>query len=324
MKPVNRIYVHFADFYHVERARLNRVTTDMIRRTLSAATRLSLLFADEVVFPASSVFESPECQRLMSEFPEFLDHGVLRMSAGDATVTDHLESKLSAYNSTSTGYFLRAYRKSRGLILPTYIEKKGSSTREISAAWRNTLENHGFIARIRDETGIDLPVGFERIWAGVPEGLQGQAFVPTHAAEVLRQQGFAGGGLEHLVARPIERAYIDGYGSALDAYVLLGVPYLSYALLETDLRTPFKLRYQNLLAGLNAFGLASLIGESPSAALFTLWCQPEWDDFARGVLSPTSSKDLYGRAAHLRRFLESESLTQKRACARGGRVIQVS
>src|SRR5256885_10039075 len=47
-------------------------------------------------------------------------------------------------------------------------------------------------------------------------------------------------------SRPIERAYIEGYLSALDAHVLVGVPHISSPPLEAELRTVLKLSFIDL------------------------------------------------------------------------------
>ena len=309
MKPAKRIYVHFADYYHHERARLNLAKASAIFRTLSDAIRISVLFANEVFFPASSIFESANCRRLMLQFPEFRESGVFKISAGHANVAEHVESKLKSYGESSPSHFLKSYRKRHGLIFPSYIQKKGSSTESITVTWRAVLEDDTFLAQIRASTGVSLPPGFEKVWARVPEDLEGQAFVPAHAAELLRRAG-GEGHLSILAARPIERAYIDGYLRELDAHALVGVPHISSDLLECELRSVKKLRYIDLYRALTTQNLMSLISEAPSRVLFELSCDPEWDRLSIDLVTKDNSKHASERARYLRERLEAKIVEQ--------------
>lgn len=283
MKPIRRLYIHFADYYHVRRARLNLTPASDIARSLSAAVRIAVLFAHEVYFPASSLFESPDCRRVMQELPEFREHNVLKIAAADATVTEHLESKAASYGAGSPRELLNAYRQRHKFALPTYVEKKGSSTAEITRVWRGMPDDGDFMRAIREKTGEKLPGDFGKVWERVPQGLQKRAFVPAHAADLLRVGGCAGS-LESIIAKPIERAYIDGYGEALNAYVLTDVPYLSSGALEADFRNPNRLSYRDVLQGLSAHRLLDPVLTVESSILFELACSAEWDRFANGLL----------------------------------------
>ncbi|KRQ07237.1 hypothetical protein [Bradyrhizobium manausense] len=302
MKSAKRIYVHFADYYHSERAQLNGAKSADISRALSTAIRLSVLFANEVFFPASSLFESKNCRALMLQFPEFREVGIFKMSAGDTNLAEHIESKLGAYDERSPRHFLKSYRRQYG-DLPSYVQKKGSSTAIITREWNAVLDDDTFLRRIRDNSGVQLPPDFEKIWAKVPEDLQGQAFVPDHAAALLRQAG-GQGNLSILAAQPIERAYIDGYARSLDAHLMLGVPHVSCDALETDLRSSKRLNYLDLYRSLTAHQLMDLIIEAPSDALFKFSCDLEWDHFSHELLAEVSSPEMSARAEHLRGQLD--------------------
>ncbi|MBC6718390.1 hypothetical protein H9Q09_19585 [Aurantimonas sp. DM33-3] len=311
MKPVTSLYVHFADYYHVRRAKLNFTSPADIARSLSNALKIAVLFSREVYFPASSLFESPDCRRVLQELPEFREHNVLKMAAGDTNVTEHLERKAAAYGVGSPRELMQAYQKRHRFSLPTYVEKKGSSTSEITRVWHEMLDDSEFLEQVRKKTGTPLPSGFERIWEDVPQNLGSRAFVPAHAASLLQAAGHIGA-LEDVVALPIERAYIDGYGVSLGAHVLTEVPYLSSSSLESSFANCRKLNYPDVLAGLASHRVAELLLAAPSSVLFEIACSAEWERFAAELLAPASGGDTAQLAAHLRSLLQARLMDDSR------------
>lgn len=315
MKPIPRLYVHFADYYHVRRAKLNMTPHADIANTLSKAARIAVLFAHEVYFPASSLFESPDCRRVVSELPEFREQNIIKMAAGDANVTAHLESKAAAYGVGSPTELSRAYGRRQRFSLPTYVEKRSSSTADITRAWNEILHDEEFTSRIRDRTGVPLPKDFRDRWESVPADLVGRAFVPDHAVDVLRTIGTIDQ-LRDIVDLPIERGYIDGYGMALDAHVMIEVPYLSSAKLETALRNPAKLSYRDVMQRLTALRLVDQFLTLPSRVLFEIACRTEWERLAQDIVRPGADPDVALIASSLCEELSSRSAEDVRKISR--------
>lgn len=306
MKAIPTIYIHFADYYHVQRARQNLVKARDIANTISEAARIAAVFADDVYFPASSLFESSECRRIMHELPEFRAAGTLKMSAGDATVVEHLESKAASYNDNSPRDLLRAYQQRHGLTLPTYVQRDGSSTKAITAAWRLHGEQDSFIRQIRERTGCALPDAFDAKWQSVPSELNGSAFVPSHARDVLRRLGIEGA-LDNLIALPIESAYISGYATSLKSSIFVNVPHLSSKTLEQKISAQSKIDYEKIIRWLARLDLLEPIKEAPSSALFRFSCSSEWEAVSKLAISSPDSPELKHLAVEARAIILSQS-----------------
>jgi hypothetical protein len=134
-KPITAIYIHFLDYYHSNRAaRAYLAHRKEVQNEAHLAFRIALLFAEIVIIPASSYFESPLCRAMLNRHPEFRRYGALKLSARDPSLAEHIESKRAAYDERSPEQFLKAYRTKNRVPFPGYIQKRSSSTFRISNA----------------------------------------------------------------------------------------------------------------------------------------------------------------------------------------------
>lgn len=279
---IDRIYIHFSDYYHTRRAAQNGAHEADIRRALEWSFRLALLFSKEVVFPASSIFESARCRDLISNYPEFRANGLIRMAAGDANILDYLEGRAKAYDASSPRELLRAYSLKNASGLPSFDEKRGSSTVAIRERWLSLGSDDTHYGELASRSGESLPPKHAHIWNDLPDRLGLRAFIPAHAMQLLLKEGF-NPRIAPEVDLAIESAYIQGYAHALDAGLLVDVPFLAWRALESNLHGTPSYSYLTLNEAIARHFLCTVVSKAASADLFALVAQPEWQVFAACV-----------------------------------------
>jgi len=180
-KPFNAVYIHFLDFYHLKRAMIdNLARRRQIYKEADLASRIALLFAKSAIIPLSSYFESDLCKYILRRLPDFVSYGVIKVSAGDLSIADHIESKRISYDHRSPEALMKAYRNRNKIPFPSYVPKKHSSTTAIRSGWLDVL-NQGDPRTVLDPQSLadlDLPLNFHpaaiRVSAGfMPSGAGG-------------------------------------------------------------------------------------------------------------------------------------------------------
>jgi hypothetical protein len=189
-KPITAIYIHFLDYYHSSRATGAYLARKReVEKEAHLAFRMALLFAETAIIPASSYFESPLCRAMIKCHPEFSPYGVLKLSARDLSLLEHIESKRAAYDERSPEQFLQAYRRKSRVPFPRYIQKRSSSTDRIRCGWMDTIERTDPRMVLDPEGAAGLTADIEQLWPKIPDMLGDRAFVPSHVADIFSLHG---------------------------------------------------------------------------------------------------------------------------------------
>lgn len=265
-----RIYIHFLDIYHYLRASTG--TKVSFRRLVAEgrlAFRLAFLFADELLIPASSFFESPLAKRILSEHDDLIRMGFVALTAGDASLDEHQDSKRKQYGVFSPPYLRRAYDRRIRTAVPPYVCTAGSSVGAISKEWIDFLEGGRLRENIERSVwiGAKSPQSIEAAWRRVPGELLGRAFVPDHARDILARMGIADPPMP-LLELSIEAPYVSAYANRLRAGLVVDLVYLKSPFLTTSLLWP--LSYRRMAVALATLGLLPLVRDADTQLLLAI------------------------------------------------------
>ncbi|MGI5269448.1 hypothetical protein ACQEUU_09880 [Nonomuraea sp. CA-218870] len=291
------VYIHFLDYYHYTRARMKwRISVKAIRQEARRALRLAVLYADELILPASSFFESGLARDLVREHAELVDLGYLWISAAEPSLEEHRESKLDQYDRSSPREIYLAYKKRHAFHLPPYRQRVGSSTRTITERWLGVLGGEDVRKQLDPGAVLDLPSGLGERWSSIPDSLQGRAFVTSHVVDLLRRQRMEMPG--YLLDPIIEGAYVESYTGPLDAKLVGGLVYLRSPFAMQADRVSF--RYDQVTRSLVALDLLHPLDAASASQLVRLRLTPEWRYLAAWM---SRGERMGARAAENAKFL---------------------
>lgn len=270
---VSRIYVHFLDFYTYARSRQDGVSQSAILTESRRALRLSVLFAEQLLVPASSYFESRVARRLIREHAALADLGVIHLAAAEESLTAHRGAKLAQYDSTSPAEIRNGYRSARLSGAPPYLRRDGSSVAAIRADWIGLLERDELAAALDPTGALGVTPELERHWARVPTELGGRAFVTAHVSRLLGE--YLRTVPETRVASVIETSYIRSYARGLEARLVTG-----FSRLRSRTALPYIVEafsFQQVQRNLVALRLDGALDILPVDSLLVLRALPEWN-----------------------------------------------
>ncbi len=280
--PVERIYIHFLDYYHEARARKNfSISNETIFREALFGFRIALIFADELVIPASSYFESRLCRRMLRLHSGFVETGDIAISATEPSLVEHRQQKESQYGSASPTGLQDSYRRRPAQVPPRYIRRTGRSTPLIRRQWLGALDGPDIRRQLDPEGELELPADVEVLWSQVPELLAGQAFIPDHVLNIFQVRGTKAITRNHFEGI-IEGAYTAGYARSLGAALMTEMIYL-----ESPFQTPediIRIPYRRISRALSALDLRSPLIAAEPRALIRMRSLPTWTALANIIL----------------------------------------
>jgi nucleoside phosphorylase len=257
---------------------------------------------------------------VLKVYPEFCRYGVLKLSARDLSIAEHVESKIAAYDERSPQQLLKAYRGINRVPFPGYLQKRSSSTVRIRCGWMDVVERTDPRKVLDPEGTAGLNAAMEGLWRKIPEILGDRAFVPSHVADIFCSERIYLPSQEGLNA-VIEPLYIDGYSADFEAAVIADLPSLTSPF-EAGLLGRGKISFVTTAERLESLGLLDLIETIDSRTMFRLRCSAEWDAVAAAILNgATASKEIREQAEALRRRLAEE--TQRPAKAKTTEPLQI-
>lgn len=242
------LFLHFFDTHFLEEVGGRSATAPYIERELSLATRLAIVAADEVLVPAASYFERPECRRVIEEFEPVFDAGVIYLVGGGSSTEEYLESKLEQYRPGTEQRHAYEAAARASLHHPPYRSRQRSTTEDIAVFWQDTLEMPDFPAAIFGKQ-LQLPTDLEVAWATVPERLGRDAFIVEYVQPLIFGRDL------NVVARNrlhgvINQGYFASYARELSAGLVTDLVYLAsrHALTSGGRDLPFKAFRERLRA----------------------------------------------------------------------------
>jgi len=133
---------------------------------------LALLAADEVLVPASSYFESAHCRRIVDAFKDAWSEGHLFLVGGARSLEEFIGARLEQYPpKSSQGKLYTGVLRTIVDDRPPYIQTTARSTARMKDLWSAAVDEDGFPLNMFGTDVTHLPVGFESLWAQMPERL---------------------------------------------------------------------------------------------------------------------------------------------------------
>jgi len=269
MPFIKSVFLHFFDIHYLEEKRVDKF---LQQATFEAfwATRFSILSAYEVLIPASSFFESKLCRKIISQYRELFDSGIIILVSNNHNIEEFLEEKLIQYNENDEQFSIyKEALHSMDLCLPMR-KRQRSSTLDIVKDWRLILNSGKFINEITSHQKVDLPRDFEDRWYRVPDKLEKRAFIVPNVIPLLITNSNLF--IEDKLHGIINKAYFNSYIEDLKSGIVSDLVYLepNYQLLTAgNMIIPYKfilreLKKRNLLDYVSALNNNDLIqyGES--------------------------------------------------------------
>ena len=272
-----RVFLHFFDIHFLEMLGLYPVPPQMkdaIESECALATRLAILCCDEIYLPAASYIEADICYRLISEFEDLFQYGLITLMGGGTNIAEFLEEKLRQYKRQSVQF--KRYKSALRILhkYPPFAPRKASATNDIVETWRATLKS-GNIGHVVKETGFCAPNEFESRWESVPERLEGKAFVPDYVRPLLFSEP-APSLVINRVRSLINASYFGSFTRELCAGVVDSLVYLAA---PNDIPTYGEnIPYKQLLAECRLSGLIKPLRTLPAEQLLSLKKRKSWQE----------------------------------------------
>lgn len=277
-----RLFVHFLDHWHSDRAiRLHKIPFEVVLREALFAFRISWLFFDELIIPASTYYESPLAHQILELHPLMAELGLLLVSASEESLGDHRAAKEAQYNDPSLSPLYHAYRSSAPkLTQPAYIQKRHSSLRAIQENWIDLIGSSRFPVLLNPTGERRLPKNADTLWSRVPGELGNDAFVIDHVAPLLSRLGLRGVPRLSLEGA-IEPPYIGGYSDSLNAQLCNTLVYL-----ESPFEIPNRLgsfAFKDIAILLTSLGLNKALLNAQEQNILLTKATQAWLSFERRV-----------------------------------------
>ena len=91
------VFLHYFDVHFLELKQAH-LYEDAIAKEARVATRLALLWGEEILVPAASYFESQICKAIISELQPYFGRGFVWLVGGGANVEEFIYKKLQQYD----------------------------------------------------------------------------------------------------------------------------------------------------------------------------------------------------------------------------------
>ncbi|HEV2780119.1 MAG TPA: hypothetical protein VGX25_12065 [Actinophytocola sp.] len=289
MNPTRRLYLHFMDAYHGQRAARNAHSWESVVEEARRAFRISLSLAERVYVPASSFFESELARHILLTHPMSSAMGRVWLTAGDTSLEEHREGKIAQYHAKSPLALGTAYLKAIDSNVG-YWRRAGRMRRHLESRWLGRLRADDLLNDVDPLGELDLSRSLERAWERVPDELGGLAFIPGHAEDILAKL-WSGNvrTVSPYVTRLIESSYVERYMLSLGAGVVTDLVRLASPFpLPTH---PDSISYARALETVVRHELTALL-DAPDEVLFLAGV-----DRIRGAITAPSRGKVEPRAA---------------------------
>lgn len=266
---LGRLFVHFFDIHFIG-SKLGTGVGSIQEKVLAEgrrATRLSVMFAEETVIPASVYIESALCQAVVDELEPLWDTGRLWLMASADSLQEFAEEKLRQYQRKSPQYARYRRVAKKGRVAPPIRRRRHSATRDIESAWMRSSDLTTIASIVNPLGDLTLSGAVLDCWREVPRTLRGLAFTGEYVSEQLRDAELPAVALAR-VNDYINREYFHSYARELGAGVVRDLQYLSapYELASYG----FDLPYRGVCRVLREMGLLAKVDDARAFDLLTL------------------------------------------------------
>ena len=270
MEKAHRIFLHYFDMHFLQEKVGNEVGA-AVRNEARLATRLAILWSDEVIIPAASYFESEVCRSIVDEHKDLLELGAIILVGNAGSLGEFVDKKLTTYPARS--HQSKEYRKAQKRCgnVP-FITRFSSATNDIREDWINVLhlEKLGIVLK---DCGLSVTTELEKNWEQLPERLGMQAFTPLHALQLLEPEN-KNRVFNHKISNLVNASYFSSFTRDWGAGIVKELIFLGagYSVPTYGKNLPYRI----LLRLLRERGMLERVVKSSSVELISLKNDPQW------------------------------------------------
>lgn len=270
MEETTRIFLHYFDVHFLQ----EKVGSDVGKVVVGEArlaTRLAILWADEVIVPAASYFESEICRNIIDDHRDLLELGIIILAGNAESLSEFVDKKLVSYSARSQQSInYRKARKRRGEV--PFVTRQSSATSDIKNDWLSIVRGD----RLGEElvgSGLAISTELEKNWEELPGRLGLKAFTPLHALQLLEVDG-RNRIVKHKVSNLINASYFSSFTRDWRAGIVEELIYLGAGCTVASYGN--NMPYRALVRLLRERRLLERVSKVPSFDLIALKRNMEW------------------------------------------------
>ena len=222
---LQRLFLHFFDTHFIA-DKGSAAERPSFFEEMRFATRLAVASADRVYIPAASYFESPLCRQIVDGLDDLVDLGFIALAGSAINLDEYLRERQDEdfYRIGSVQHSWYRAHHDAALRIP-YERRKRSATRDISAHWRQSVEDESLARKLRNATDYAI-LSVESRLERVPEEIGSLAFIPEHVFEILDSRNLSPL-IQSRIRSVINEAYFESYTRDLDCGVVVDLHHLA-------------------------------------------------------------------------------------------------
>ena len=275
---IDSIFLHYFDIHFIREKKQGCLFPSIIFQEMYLATKFSLLSANTVIVPASSFFESPECNEIILSFSCLFDSGMIFITGNASSVEEFAESKTIEYQENEYQRTVYSEILSTDFHIP-FARKNSSSSKAISKYLQKIL-TEGSVPNLFSNSGAPIPRNIERRWERIPEKLAHKAYIVENIQPLLFSNGQKSITISNKLLNIINKPYFGCYIDELNCSFVSDLAYLGSDYLPQDI-TLLSLPYKYIHQALRKKGLLKKIYDLKPENLLEYRESEEW----AGILS---------------------------------------
>ncbi|MEQ8462806.1 hypothetical protein [Coleofasciculus sp. E1-EBD-02] len=222
--------LHYLDHYVLQMIgyeRLKPKIQQAIRQECQAATRLAILFADQVFVPAVSYYQSSICRKVIDYYRDIFDTGIIRIIADAYSLEEFQDNRLREYEPGSIEFNLYQKILDISRLQPSIYSCTENTTIALHNEWNNTLLQDIdiaaiFAAKLPYEL---LPNDMTNRLIALPEKLHDQAFIVRNIYPKLFSENYIS--IANELLKIINELFFNWFTRKLKSGVVTDLVYLN-------------------------------------------------------------------------------------------------
>lgn len=248
MNRAKNIFLHFFDMHYLREKGVKEWKSAIFREA-SLATRFAVLFADCIIVPASSYFESPLCREIIDSYSDLHFLGLFKLVGNASNIDEFVSFKTIQYELNESTFSTYKTVEISDINIP-FSKRKHSSTTDIADQWKNLLVSKDIKPIFSNSHGIVVPKNIEYLWHETPGNLAGKPFIVDNVFPILFPSQTPNIFAINTLHSFINQYYFNSYTREFQAGVVSDLVRLEpeYQIFEYDVSLPYRYILQELVS----------------------------------------------------------------------------
>lgn len=248
--------LHYLDHYVLQMIgyeRLKPKIQQAIRQECQAATRLAILFADQVFVPAVSYYQSSICRKVIDYYRDIFDTGIIRIIADAYSLEEFQDNRLREYNPGSIEFNLYQSILDISRLQPSIYSCVENTTIALHNEWNTLIRDIDIEAIFAAKVPYELlPNDMKNRLITLPEKLHDQAFIVRNIYPQLFSENYRS--IANELLKIINELFFNWFTRKLKSGVVTDLVYLNQLSIKshgvnlsyTSLKTELLVQYGEL------------------------------------------------------------------------------